>query len=1292
MALPNYCPYHGYADLPFNGTILRGTAGHWRTGKMNGNRLVMVCPDGHVFPWLMVWHVVGDQGSLDHFGQTQTAYLIQKYGTFGNNLAWGTAQAQRLHAWGFTGVQAYSNPNANAFINVGNPAGSHPLPFLYILQPNFYATYNQAGYANAPIKNIIRTNGNYYAYWDTNQQFPDVADPNYRQYLHGMLPGEVPWIIGAQYLLGLTIDDTDHMRGFGAGPAFTTQTIPGLNQAHLGFICAIGKPYYTSGWSFLVNDVTTVGFDIFPGRPATGQYVHCGNGYANNPWNYSKLMLRDFLIAKYGTIANLNNAWGSTYTTFDMQDMVTFASWNEGSTGATGTGFLDENGKNPWMGNGQFFTNVQAGTLTALSAVVKADLDAFLLFYASFYFKMCHDELKAFSPDTLYGGIGDLSTWDAPTFAQVLQAAGANCDFVHGSYGAFGYPDSAQRTAYMLANLGEVPFASWVGGGSPDSAQGGGGMASTQAGRGTVYQNLLHGLLTTTSPSGTFINIGTSWWAMYDDYQEGVNWGLATYKDNAYDGVEARSAPGVDSNGFTRIPEAPDPTRSGDTGNYGDMISGVKAAHAQAFLTYQAQAGPPVIPVASFSWTQRAGTLTVDFFDTSTGPPTAWAWDFGDGSTSTQQSPTHTFAGVGPFTVRLTASNTLGSNQGSQAVTLTAVVAGVFAFIRNAINITNFNTGLTQTCTPTAIDVGDVVLVWVDAQATAGCDVTSVTDSLGNVYTAALPTLAWDAGGAVMRLFYTIATVGGTSPTVTAHFSLALTGQCAIDVYEAAVSQTATVSLVAAVSNSAVAGASPMSAGPIVVNQPKNLLVAFNDRRQTPATPPVPWTVREVAHNLVWDNLNQPAGTYPVTGTFAAGTQNWALLAVALQAAVGTPAPPTADFIWTVTGLSAAFHDQSLGAPTSWSWIFGDGSAVSTLQNPTHVYAAPGTYTVQLTATNAGGSTTTSKTVAIATPINLAPAVTPMTGQALAISAVGSRTPPAFVQQQTGPGGTTSDAATFAGSTPLGNLILVFLLFDAAVAFTSVADDLGNTYTQIGSEQLHGGTTTRAYWAKNATAGVRTVTVTVGAGSTFCTVHLVEYTQQDVTTPLDSFAFAFATAAANPTDADLTIADQTMLVAWGQHTRPGVGTVTTAGFTVRLSTGGLALYDKVITPPANTTVTFHEPTNGADWQMWLVGIRGLGAVHFNLDPAATPMNGQALAVSSQTQGVLAPAATPMTGQALTVNAKAQVALTPASTPWTGAFLSAPTRLQLDPAVTPWRGQGFTTVQNGAYTVIFRRRR
>ncbi len=69
-------------------------------------------------------------------------------------------------------------------------------------------------------------------------------------------------------------------------------------------------------------------------------------------------------------------------------------------------------------------------------------------------------------------------------------------------------------------------------------------------------------------------------------------------------------------------------------------------------------------PVASYdvSDTVGAGPMDVTFTDTSTGNPTAWAWDFGDGGTSTVQNPMHTFTTEGFFTVQLIATSACGAD------------------------------------------------------------------------------------------------------------------------------------------------------------------------------------------------------------------------------------------------------------------------------------------------------------------------------------------------------------------------------------------------------------------------------------------------------------------------------------------------------------------------------------------------------------------------------------------------------------------------------------------------------
>ncbi|MFA4848471.1 MAG: PKD domain-containing protein [Methanoregula sp.] len=73
---------------------------------------------------------------------------------------------------------------------------------------------------------------------------------------------------------------------------------------------------------------------------------------------------------------------------------------------------------------------------------------------------------------------------------------------------------------------------------------------------------------------------------------------------------------------------------------------------------------PPAPVAAGFTGTPTSGVkpLGVQFTDASTGPVTLWSWTFGDGNTSTVQSPQHTYPNAGTYSVSLTVSNGTGTN------------------------------------------------------------------------------------------------------------------------------------------------------------------------------------------------------------------------------------------------------------------------------------------------------------------------------------------------------------------------------------------------------------------------------------------------------------------------------------------------------------------------------------------------------------------------------------------------------------------------------------------------------
>jgi PKD repeat protein len=71
---------------------------------------------------------------------------------------------------------------------------------------------------------------------------------------------------------------------------------------------------------------------------------------------------------------------------------------------------------------------------------------------------------------------------------------------------------------------------------------------------------------------------------------------------------------------------------------------------------------PTPAPVAGFTAQPQTGRapLTVRFTDLSEGKINSWNWDFGDGTSSTQQHPTHTYSEAGTYAVSLTVTDKLG--------------------------------------------------------------------------------------------------------------------------------------------------------------------------------------------------------------------------------------------------------------------------------------------------------------------------------------------------------------------------------------------------------------------------------------------------------------------------------------------------------------------------------------------------------------------------------------------------------------------------------------------------------
>lgn len=100
-------------------------------------------------------------------------------------------------------------------------------------------------------------------------------------------------------------------------------------------------------------------------------------------------------------------------------------------------------------------------------------------------------------------------------------------------------------------------------------------------------------------------------------------------------------------------------------------------------------------PTTAFSFNNTCNGSLTTFTDATTGSNlTAWSWNFGDGTTSTAQSPTHTYANPGKYVVSLTVNNSLGC-----ATTKTDTVYS------HAIPVAAFSSSLP--CSSTAIHFTD---------------------------------------------------------------------------------------------------------------------------------------------------------------------------------------------------------------------------------------------------------------------------------------------------------------------------------------------------------------------------------------------------------------------------------------------------------------------------------------------------------------------------------------------------------------------------------------------------------
>ncbi|MDR7665341.1 PKD domain-containing protein [Methanosarcina sp. Z-7115] len=343
-----------------------------------------------------------------------------------------------------------------------------------------------------------------------------------------------------------------------------------------------------------------------------------------------------------------------------------------------------------------------------------------------------------------------------------------------------------------------------------------------------------------------------------------------------------------------------------------------------------------IVPITTFLATPTSGSapLTVGFTDQSKGSPTSWKWTLGDGNTSTEKNPVHTYNKSGLYPVILTASNANGSN----ALTKTGYIAVSSILVAP---VTSFSASPTSGSTPLAVRFTD--------QSTGSPTSWKWTFGDGNTSTEKNPVHKYNKSG-----LYPVTLTAGNANGSNA---LTKTGYIAVS----SILNTPVTSF----SASLTLGREPLTVG--FTDQstgfPTSWKWAFGDGNASTEKNPV--------HTF------NKSGLYSVTLTASNANGSNALTktgCIAVSSILNTPvtsfsASPTSGKV----PLTVNFTDQSTGSPTAWKWNFGDGNA-STEENSVHTFNKTGLYSVTLTASNANGSSALTKTSCIAVSNSLAAA------------------------------------------------------------------------------------------------------------------------------------------------------------------------------------------------------------------------------------------------------------------------------------------------------------------------------
>lgn len=393
--------------------------------------------------------------------------------------------------------------------------------------------------------------------------------------------------------------------------------------------------------------------------------------------------------------------------------------------------------------------------------------------------------------------------------------------------------------------------------------------------------------------------------------------------------------------------------------------------------------------VAAFSYVNPPCTFAVTFTNQSTAA-TSYSWNFGDSYFSTLQSPSHTYANPGTYTVTLISTDANNcSNTITQTITIQPLAQAGFTYQVDTCNLTVLFSNTSLNSNSYSWNFGDATTstqqnpahtystsgnynVSLIATTPAGCSDTLV---LPVPIVFVLPTAQFTHTSPPCSnvVNFTNQSIGGTSYSW--NFGDATTSTSANPSHTYSAAGNYTVTLI----THGIASCADTVTQVITINPLPT--ASFNPIVDICSLNSAFSNTSQNAISYLWDfgdatisSVTNPFHTYLQPGTY-----NVMLIVTDINGCTDTathsivlPPLPVASFTYTVDTchLFLSLTNNSLNA-ASYFWNFGDGNT-STLPNPTHTYTSNNIYTVMLIVTSASGCR---DTMIVPIPVSFTPPV-----------------------------------------------------------------------------------------------------------------------------------------------------------------------------------------------------------------------------------------------------------------------------------------------------------------------------